>query len=181
VPCGQAANFGYTKAQLCARLCESPVTNVYEFEYAPTRFSYKMMDDYMNHTETSFTGAKRPNGIAQNYLKQKCRDKGLVVSGKRFDLILRLLQDACGTGQPKRAANSEYDETTGTFQPKKRAKSMTLPDAEKIRERAYKKAFPPDSVTLKWPNWTSKQHCSRCIALPNDIIEKEIFEKLLFE
>lgn len=113
-------------------------------------------------------------------LKEQCREKGLQTSGKRFDFVLRLLQDETGAGgEPKRAAG-EMDEN-GVFHAKKRAKSMKLPNLEKLTDRAYKKAFPSDEVQWKWSNWTSKQHCTRCIVLACDIITKEIFEKELFD
>jgi hypothetical protein len=112
-------------------------------------------------------------------LKRKCREKGLIVSGKRQQLILRLLQDENGTGQPKRSAGTINDD--GNFQPKKRAKSMKLPEVDMLTERAYKKAHPPDSVTNKWGNWTYKQHYSRCVQFTNETIDREVFQKLLFE
>lgn len=50
-------------------------------------------------------------------LKAKCCESGLVVSGKRYDLVLRLLQHETRLGgTPKRAAG-ELDEN-GTFQKK---------------------------------------------------------------
>jgi len=131
--------------------------------------------------EGEFSGKYRPEyRVRMEVLKAECREKGLQVSGKRFDLVLRLLQNETGAGgQPKRFAG-EIDEE-GKFQPKKRAKSMKLPNVDKLTERAFKKAFPPDEVQWKWSNWTSKQHCSRCVDLAIDIIKKEVFEKELFE
>lgn len=119
------------------------------------------------------------NEVYLEHLKQQCREQGLQVSGKRYELVLRLLQNETGAGgQPKRAAGEMDDH--GNFQPKKRAKSMKLPNVAKLEERAYKKAFPPDEVKHKWSNWTHKDHCRRCILLAIELIKKEVEEKELF-
>ena len=75
-------------------------------------------------------GSKRSTGYSNDNLKQMCKEKGLQVSGKRYELVLRLLQNESGCGgEPKRVAVDEGG------QPKKRAKSMKLPNIEKIEER----------------------------------------------
>lgn len=141
-----------TKPELVTRICEA------DREKIPEDFIYNTL----------------------GYLKNQCREKGLIVSGKVWELVVRLLQDKHGTGQPKRTAGT-FDEETGVFQPKKRAKSMKLPNVEKISERAYKKAYPGEKVTDKWGKYTSREHCLRCLQLATNIIDKEVFEKELFQ
>ena len=179
-----------TKDELCIRLCTGDLSRAYAYEYAPERFSMSMFemggycsgDDHWGSTSApSQQGSKRSSAYSNQQLKEMCREKGLIVSGKRFDLVLRLLQAESGVGgQPKRAAGT-MDEKTGVFQPKKRAKSMKPPNVEKLRERIFKKCFPPDEVKHKWSNNKYKYHPSDCMTYMNNIIEKEIFEKELFE
>lgn len=179
-----------TKDELCIRLCTGDLSRAYAYEYAPQRFSMSMFDmgDYPWDDDWGRTintpsqqGSKRSSAYSNKQLKEMCREKGLIVSGKRFDLVLRLLQTESGVGgQPKRAAGT-MDEKTGVFQPKKRAKSMKPPNVEKLRERIFKKCFPPAEVKHKWSNMKYKYHFSDCMSYMDNIIQKEIFEKELFE
>jgi len=163
-----------TKAVLCDRLCSGELSSDYTYEYAPEKFSRARFEYGAQQ------GSKRSSGLSNEALKKMCRENGLVVSGKRYDLVLRLLQSKSGKGgAPKRAAGKVDDE--GNFQPKKRAKSMKLPDVEKIKQRTFKKFFPPDSVTDRWSNNKYKYHPTDCVEFANNIMEKEIFEKELFE
>lgn len=60
-------------------------------------------------------------------IKAYAAAKGLSQSGKRFDVVLRLLQHASGTGQPKRIPGSVNAD--GEFIPapkKERAPSMKV-------------------------------------------------------
>jgi hypothetical protein len=127
-------------------------------------------------------GVRRLDDICNETLKEDLRSKGLVVSGPRFDLVLRLFQhetsDKTGA-EPKKAAGI-FDET-GKFQPKSRAKSMKLPDPAKLSERMRKTARPPDEVQWKWSDTKIKYHCDRCVKLAADIIQKEIIDKELFD
>jgi hypothetical protein len=117
------------------------------------------------------------------YLKDQCRKKGLKVGGKKIDFVLRLLQDqfSAQTGIEPPRAQGTFDPETGKFQPKQRAKSMKLPDPTKLSERMQKKAYPPNEVKYKWSNCTSKYHCSRCVKLTLELMQKEIIDKELFE
>ena len=140
-----------TKSALAERLCACPLTKDYT-DFPPTVSS----------------------------LQQQCRQQGLIVSGKQFDLILRLLQNQTGKGgQPKRAAGV-MDPETGEFRPAKRAKSMVLPSVEKLTLRAFRKAYPDDKVRNKWGKWTGNMHSTRCVEWALHVIEKEVFEKELF-
>mmetsp|Transcript_21868 Transcript_21868/g.39391 ORF Transcript_21868/g.39391 Transcript_21868/m.39391 type:complete len:368 (+) Transcript_21868:44-1147(+) len=179
-----------TKATLCERLCSGELSRIYAYEYAPERLSRARFEYDMSFGETygndhaaaqrpAQQGSKRASALSNEDLKTMCREKGIIVSGKRYDLVLRLLQFKSGRGDPKRAAGAMDEE--GKFQPKKRAKSMKLPDVEKIKQRTFKKFFPSDEVTSKWSNNKYKYHPPDCIKFASSIIEKEIFEKELFE
>ena len=189
-----------TKAELCIRLCNGELSSDYAYEYAPERFSRARFEAEMsgygscdelyygsrnNNNAASMPpaqqGSKRDTGYTNQQLKEMCREKGLVVSGKRYDLVLRLLQNESGVGgTPKRAAGT-INEETGVFQPKKRAKSMKPPNVEKLRERIFKKCFPSQEVKHKWSNNKYKYHPHDCMVYMSNIIEKEIFDKELFE
>ena len=132
-----------TNAELCERLCQGELSAPYTYEYAPEKFSrarfeYEMVGGYWSGGEydkgpappPAQQGSKRSIGYSNENLKQMCKEKGLQVSGKRYELVLRLLQNESGFGgAPKRVAVDEGG------QPKKRAKSMKLPNIEKIEER----------------------------------------------
>ena len=185
-----------TKDELCIRLCNGELSRDYAYEYAPERFSrarfeaempgYGSCDEFNNNNAAASLppaqqGSKRNTAYSNQQLKDMCRNKGLVVTGKRYDLVLRLLQNESGVGgSPKRAAGS-INETTGVFQPKKRAKSMKPPNVDKLQERIFKKCFPSAEVKNKWSNNKYKYHYSDCMVYMSNIIEKEIFEKELFE
>lgn len=117
-------------------------------------------------------------------LKSECRDKGLALSGKRYDLILRLVQNETSseTGiEPKKAVGSIVDPQTGKFVPKPRAKSMKPPDPSKLGDRMWKKCYPSDKAMDKWSNYHSKYHLSRCVTLANELLQNEVVEKELFQ
>ena len=181
-----------TNATLCDRLCQGELSAPYSYEYAPERFSMARFDyefgsmrgygsdpdEHCGHCAPppAQQGSKRSSGYSNDDLKKMCKEKGLQVSGKRFDLVLRLLQNESGVGgAPKRVATDEIGN------PKKRAKSMKLPNVEKIEERVYKKFFPPDEVTLKWSNNKHKYHGKDCINWSTNLLDKEVFDKELFE
>lgn len=182
-----------TKTVVCNRLCLGDLSRPYAYEYARERFSrariehecYRGCSGSEGEDETvvlppAQQGSKRESAFSMDCLKEMCRKKGLIVSGKRFDLVLRLLQNESGKGgSPKRAAGTL--DTEGNFQPKKRAKSMTLPNSGKIKERAFKKACPSMESKRKWSNNKHKDHGNVCVEFASNIIEKEIFEKELFE
>ena len=124
-------------------------------------------------------GSKRSSGHSNEDLKAMCREMNLVVSGKRYQLVLRILQGKTGRGgEPKKAAVDEEG------RPKKRAKSMKVPNEaaiERIETRLKKKFFPPRETTFKWGNMKHKYYPSECIKWANDLLDKEVFEKELFE
>ena len=182
-----------TNAALCERLCQGELSAPYSYEYAPEKFSRSRFEyefgsmsygGYGSGGESNRgpppkpaqQGSKRSTGYSNEDLKQMCKEKGLQVSGKRFDLVLRLLQNESGVGgAPKRVATDELGN------PKKRAKSMTLPNVEKIEERVFKKFFPPDEVKHKWSNNKYKYHGQDCIVWSVKLLDKEVFDKELFE
>ena len=182
-----------TKDTLVERLLSCHLTQRFTYEYSPIRHTFRDFEfsgygsdrEYFGMREKTKKpprGAGRPDGMSTEQLKQECREKGLKVSGKRFDFVLRLLQKetAAKTGvEPPKAAGTTFDEASGKFLPKPRAKSMKLPDPEKIHARMLKKAFPED--TSKWSNNKYKYHTSDCVHLTNNVIEKEIWEKKLLE
>lgn len=151
-----------TKAVLCERLVGGELSAPYTYE--------------------SQRGRKRLFGIglSNEDLKSNCRESGLSVTGNRYDLVLRLLQNKSGVGGSPKRALCTIDED-GHPQPRKRAKSMTLPNVEKIREKVLKKMFPPRETMFKWSNNKHKYHPVDCINFVNNIIEKEVFEKELFK
>ena len=181
-----------TKDELCIRLCNGDTMSCdYAYEYAPEKLSRKRFEAEMSSSGYSNAaaqlppaqqGSKRNTAYSNQQLKDMCRDKGLIISGKRYDLVLRLLQNESGVGgEPKRAAGGTLDTETGVFQPKKRAKSMKPPNVDKFQERIFKKCFPSQDVKGKWSNNKYKYHPSDCMSYMSNIIEKEIFEKELFE
>lgn len=102
-------------------------------------------------------------------LKFTAEQAGLAQSGKRFDLILRLLQHATGRGgTPKMAAEV-----------RKRGPSMKLPVPSKLRARMTKAVCPPDSVMERWSNWKSKGHLGRVVELACKLLKQEVLAKKL--
>src|SRR6056300_749460 len=113
-----------TKDELCIRLCNGELSSDYAYEYAPERFSrarfeaempgYGSCDELFNNNNAAAAaslppaqqGSKRNTAYSNQQLKDMCRNKGLIVSGKRYDLVLRLLQNESGVGgsPSKRAA-----------------------------------------------------------------------------
>jgi hypothetical protein len=73
-----------------------------------------------------------------------------------------------------------FDDQTGEFKPKLRAKRMKLPDPGKLGERMRKKACPTDKETSKWGNIKFKYHAQSCIMLCNELIQKEVIDEELF-
>jgi hypothetical protein len=173
------------------RLSTADRTSRFTHEYAPPRCAmsdfengYDSCDGMKSNTkaEKKYSGARRPDGISTEQLKSECRNKGLVVGGKRFDLVLRLLQHetAAQTGIEPKKAQGTFDDTTGEFKPKPRAKCMKLPDPVKLGERMKKKAYPTEKEQSKWGNNKFKYHASSCIMLCNELLQKEVVEKDLF-
>jgi hypothetical protein len=172
------------------RLSTAERTLRFTHEYAAPRFSMSDFENQYNYgsgdegrtnksnkkAEKKYSGARRPDGMSTEQLKADCRNKGLVVGGMRFDLVLRLLQNetADQTGiEPKKAAGT-FDDATGAFKPKPRAKSMKLPDPAKLGERMQEKEME------KWSNDKYKYHASTCISLCNELLQKEVMDKELF-
>ena len=188
-----------TKDLICDRLCHGELSSIYAYEYAPEKFSRARMEyemssygGYGSGGENYYSrgnnvpprpaqqGSKRSSALTNEQLKTKCREKGLIVSGKRYELVLRLLQAESGIGgAPKRAASS-VDENDN-IQPKKRAKTMKLPDPLKLKERCFKKMCPSDKTQSKWSNNKWKYHPSECVEFAAKIISNEVFEKELFQ
>ena len=84
-------------------------------------------------------GASKYVNHSQAILKQNCKDKLLVQSGKKFDLILRLLHAEFGTGEAKRAATETItDESTGK-QVQVLKKRKTIPSPKALYTRVEKK------------------------------------------
>jgi len=83
-------------------------------------------------------------------------------------------------GDHKRTAGEMHEESN-IQTPKKRAKSMKLPNVESIKERVYKKFFPPDKVKMKWGNNKYKYYPTELIQYCCELIDKEVFGKELFQ
>lgn len=175
-------------------MCQGELSSKFTYEYAPeefsrSRFEYEMSSMsygsspggyYENNRgpppKAAQQGSKRSTGLSNDNLKQMCKEKGLIVSGKRYDLVLRLLQAESGVGgAPKRVATDENG------QPKKRAKSMKLPNVCKMDEKIMKKYFPPQETKHKWSNNKYKYHGQDCIMWSVKLLDKEVFDKELFE
>ena len=89
-----------TKAQLCERLCDGELTSDFAYEYAPERMSRGRFEaDFggYDYGRPAQQGSKRSSGYNNEVLKDMCKEKGLIVSGKRYDLVLRILQGKTST------------------------------------------------------------------------------------
>lgn len=168
-----------TKAVLVARLSNAEKTSRFTHECAAPRF---FMSDFDFAYSYDLGDEMKPIGISTEQLKSECRNKGLVVGGNKFDLVLRLLQHETSdqTGIEPKKAQGTFDDKTGEFKPKPRAKSMQLPDPEKLGERMKKKAYPTKKEQSKWGNNKFKYHAESCINLCNELLQKEVVEKELF-
>mmetsp|Transcript_20864 Transcript_20864/g.42697 ORF Transcript_20864/g.42697 Transcript_20864/m.42697 type:complete len:305 (+) Transcript_20864:37-951(+) len=132
--------------------------------------------------DIGFTAAKE--GWSVQSLKSACLSKGLVQSGSKYELVLRLLQEQSGVGEPKRAAvehdptgRALVDPTTGAPVLKVRKPSTKAPDLAKVTARVERKAYPSDAVMNKWSNYKSKQHMSEVISLARGLIRSEATDK----
>ena len=112
----------------------------------------------------------RPYGISLDGIKGIAKKKGLVTSGNRFSLVLRILESDNGVGAPKRA-RGDFNETTGEFVPRKREKSMKIPDMVALQDRIERKI----SVDkYSWGNQRFKDHCTTIVSTIEQIIANEI-------
>jgi hypothetical protein len=84
-----------TKAVLISRLLSNPATACYGQEARAASYT------------AGFGLNLGKDGTSVDSLKDDCREKGLRVTGNKYDLVLRLLQAEHGVGKPKRAANVE--------------------------------------------------------------------------
>jgi hypothetical protein len=156
-----------SKADLVAKLCVD--TNASKYSFEPKRFNYKSISMYNGgyDSEPEEIGEVGVSGTSTDEIKELARTKGLAVSGKRYDLVLRLLQLDNGVGTPKRAAGEMSE--SGVFEPKKRAKSMKLPtNTDVFRERVLMKI---DVDTSKWSNQKYKDHADNVLNTIVKIIE----------
>lgn len=146
------------------------------------RMGYGWSGDEMESLETKQTGAKRSDGISGDDLKAMLREVGEIVSGNRFEMVLRLVEfengnksgGASGSGSGV-ASGAESGAASGSAAaPKPRAKSMKLPDPETLSERMEKFVVPTEQQYAKWTDSRYKAHCGRCADRAVSTIEKEI-------
>eukprot|EP00854_Cymbomonas_tetramitiformis_P014889 gene14889-17601_t len=158
-----------TKAELVARLMANENTSSYGAEARAGTIS-RVTLEWVGHQE----------GKTLDDIKAECRNKGLQVSGTKYDLVLRLLQATHGVGTPKRAAvevsstGAPIVDASGAPVPKKRKASTKTPDMDKLSERIKKKIFQDSS---KWSNQKFKDHASDVFSACANIIQKEAFDK----
>lgn len=165
------------KYTLVETLLQAELTAPYAYVFRPNNFGFSGYgSDYDSLSDEL-------NGLSNAELKDQLKEKGLTTSGKRFDLVLRLLQYATRekTGIVLKQAPGTFDEKTGKFIPKARAKKMKLPDPEKVSERMLKVARPDYHVQNNWSNNMTKDHFQRCLDLAMKIMQSEIIDKNLFE
>ena len=165
-----------TRSALLARLLADSRTSHYGQE-ARASVMYRTAD-----FDVGFTAPKE--GWSVESLKSACLSKGLVQSGSKYELVLRLLQEQSGVGAPKRATVEQgpagetlSNPTTGAPVLKVRKPSMKAPDLAKVTARVERKAFPSDAVMNKWSNYKSKQHMSDVISLASGLIRSEAIDK----
>jgi len=129
--------------------------------------------------------------VSVDGLKDELKTRGLVQSGSKFEVVLRLLHHEHGTGDaaaavaatPKRAAAVETNEdgspvldaASGLPVLKKRKANTAMPNLDKLRERVEKKAFPADRS--KWSDAKYKDHCGDVMRCAAGVVEKEALGK----
>jgi len=166
------------KKTLIGRLLDSDTTCRYGAEARAASFSYN-----------SFSMGK--DGVSVDGLKEELKKRGLVQSGSKFELVLRLLQHEHGTGDaaaaaaatPKLAAAVETNEdgspvldgATGLPVLKKRKPNTAMPNLDKLRERVEKKVFAPDRS--KWSDAKYKDHCGDVMRCAAGVVEKQALGK----
>eukprot|EP00040_Diaphanoeca_grandis_P024776 m.136617 g.136617 ORF g.136617 m.136617 type:complete len:346 (-) comp29867_c1_seq1:180-1217(-) len=165
-----------TKAQVEKRLLESDIASQYAYKLkidrGPTLAGY---ESYVARgcvaASTDPSGAARTNGHDSTSLKMLCETYKLSQTGKKFDLVLRLLQFQTGKGgEPEKVVAKPP-----------RAKPMALPTPSKLRERVNKVAFPKDSVMYSWSNYKSKQHFNRCCEMADKLIQEQVVDRRLID
>mmetsp|Transcript_39812 Transcript_39812/g.66787 ORF Transcript_39812/g.66787 Transcript_39812/m.66787 type:complete len:322 (-) Transcript_39812:219-1184(-) len=175
---------GGNKAEIIARLLQNQSTAPYNVE---SRSSYsREMDGFQSDDPSTWPASDRPAGKSLDGLKNDCKENGLVVSGKKFDLALRLVQNAHGVhangvGEPKRA-RVEVDETgkalldprTGAPVLKRRKQSTKPPDLPKLMDRVVQKCL---CQQHQKSSSYFKQHAGDVMHLCNSIIQKEAIDK----
>ncbi len=162
------------KSDIVERLCADPKAAQYSYE--PKRFSMKSLMSYGYDSGDEYSHENSgPSGKSTEEIKQIAKSKGLATTGKRYDVVLRLLQLENGTGAPKRAAGDMNE--NGVFEPKKRAKSMKIPsNVDNLRDRVEAKIFADSS---KWSNQKMKDHAHEVFATIAKIFKTEINDKEL--
>mmetsp|Transcript_15043 Transcript_15043/g.16677 ORF Transcript_15043/g.16677 Transcript_15043/m.16677 type:complete len:355 (+) Transcript_15043:120-1184(+) len=182
------------KAELCQRLIKGELSALYTYECSSKedddeRFviidrNFTRVEEDDESCEEICDGftiekkKKRLAAISNETLRTKCNDKGLNVSGNRYNLVLRLIQNVSGIYETENKKRCCID---GDQKEKKKQRLMKLPNVDSIGERVNRKLFPTEK--LKRTNWsTSFQHTpSDCIRFVNKIIQTEVFDKNLFE
>lgn len=122
---------------------------------------------------TSSFAAEGFCGCTTDVLKERCKAAGLVQTGVKFDLALRLVQHTKSTGAPKRAA-TEADPETGAQVLKKRKPSTKPADCAALSARVEAKCYPDRS---KWSNARYKGHATSVVDLAVTTLQREAVEK----
>eukprot|EP00961_Rhodomonas_salina_P267596 3615787-Rhodomonas_salina.2 len=163
-----------TKPAVVQRLLSNESSK--EYAYEPQRISWRAYANYSYDScdDGSGPGGGKPDGPCAETIKSRVREAGLSVTGNKFELVLRLMQHLNGVGNPKRGAVHVNED--GECQPKKRAKSMALPDADKMYERVAKKV---DIDFQKASDWTLKYHAHDVMMLINKLAQQEVMDKQL--
>ena len=117
--------------EMAEMLCNNEHASKYAFD--SQRITVQSMMPFSNSVEDDNVG------ISLDHIKQLATEKGLSVSGKRSDIVLRLLQLENGVGAPKRTI--QHENGGEEVVPKKRAKSMKLPENDNLRARIRTKIF----------------------------------------
>ena len=118
-------------------------------------------------------------------LKYECKNAGLSSTGSKFKLVERLVQHACGTGAPKRAANvmlnpdgsTAYDENGKAVVKKRKVGKPTKPNLDKIKERMRAQIYVDKR---KWSDAKYKAHASVVCGTGDKIITAEVENKMSF-
>ena len=144
-----------TKMELCQRLLDNSSTKSYGYNY---------------------------NTITN--LKRTCKEKNLIQSGNKYDLVLRLIQNDHGTGQSKRTTTTTTT-TTGEEQQDEvvittKKRKINPPKPETMYKRMEKKMKSVSQKKYQGP-YTCKQHCPDVFDLLSKLTEEYCMENGILE
>lgn len=163
-----------TKGDLVGRLCENNVTARYASNVKRSRFSI-------------YTGEMSGSneGLSTEQLKEELVALGVKSSGKKYDLVLRLVQNRDGVKAKDISANVVRDKSgsvlrdaNGAPAKKPRAKSTKATPIEKLIEQVKRKI---EADKSKWSNQRYKNHYGDCCNVIAKILHTEIVEKEMID